>query len=533
LPRGAELDVVVVGAGFAGLYAVHRFRNAGLSVRVFERGSGVGGTWYWNRYPGARCDIESMEYSYQFSEELQQEWEWTERYASQPEILAYMEHVADRFDLRRDIQFDSKVTAAEFDEASDRWRVRTEDGGLVVARYLILATGPLSLANTPDFPGLDTFAGETYHTGDWPAEGVDFTGKRVGVIGTGSSGIQSIPLIAEQADHLHVFQRTPNYSMPARNHPLDPELQADVKDDYAGFRARQAQKHGGAGAHWPVPGGSALDRTPEERRAGFEASWEYGGLCFLSTFEDIGASDEANQNAADFVRDRIRETVKDPEVAELLCPEQQIGCKRPCADTSYYETFNRPNVTLVDVSKDPVDRMTPSGVVVAEREYALDCIVFATGFDAMTGSIVAIDIRGREGRSLREKWAEGPSNYLGLGTHGFPNLFTVTGPGSPSVLANMVPGSEHHVDWIADCIVHLGDRGLTRIEPERAAEEAWVDHVNEISDGTRFPSCNSWYLGSNIPGKKRIFMPYAGGFPVYVAKCEEVAAKGYEGFSLS
>ena len=523
-----DLDAVVVGAGFAGLYMLHRLRGLGLEVRVFEAGGGIGGTWFWNRYPGARCDIESLEYSYQFSAELQQDWEWSERYATQPEILGYLEHVAERFDLRGDIELSTRVLAARFDERKARWTVETERG-TVLARFVILATGCLSSANTPGFPGLERFEGAAYHTGRWPHEGVDFGGKRVGVIGTGSSAIQSIPLIAEQAAHLFVFQRTPSYSIPAHNATLDRERVRQVKADYAGFRRRNAELP--FGANFPSSEYSALQVDAAEREREYDARWQRGGLGFITAFNDLLVDRAANETAAEFVRDKIRALVRDPSVAELLCPKQVVGCKRLCVDTGYYATFNRPNVTLVDVARAPIEEILRDGLRSARASYTLDCIVFATGFDAMTGAPLAIDIRGSGGRRLREKWAEGPRTYLGLGTAGFPNLFFITGPGSPSVLSNMVPSIEQHVEWIADCIVWLRERGLERIDATPGAEDAWVAHVNDVANLTLYPSCNSWYLGSNVPGKPRVFMPYLG-FPPYVEKCNEVAAQGYEGFAL-
>jgi len=525
----ADFDAVVVGAGFAGLAVLHRLRGIGHSARVLEAGSGIGGTWFWNRYPGARCDIESLEYSYQFSEELQQEWEWTERYATQPEILRYIEYVADRFDLRRDIQLDTRVCTARWSETARRWEVDA-DRQTLTARFLIMATGCLSSANVPDFPGRASFAGETYHTGHWPHGGVDFTGKRVAVIGTGSSAIQSIPLIAEQAAHLTVFQRTPSYSIPARNAPLDPDAVRAVKADYAAFRRRNAALP--FGASFPLHPVLAAQVDAAERDRVYESRWQIGGLGFITAFGDLLLDRRANQTAAEFVREKIREIVRDPAVAEKLSPKQLIGCKRLCVDTGYYATFNRGNVSLVDVSETPIEAITQRGVRVAGAEYEVDAIVFATGFDAMTGALLAVDIRGTGGLALREKWAAGPRTYLGLGTAGFPNLFLITGPGSPSVLANMVPAVEQHADWIAECLAHLRERGIARIEAKRPAEDAWVDHVNDVANLTVFPSCNSWYLGANVPGKPRVFMPYIG-FPNYVAKCDEVAANGYEGFDLS
>jgi cyclohexanone monooxygenase len=527
---GRELDVVVAGAGFAGLYALHRLRGQGLAVRVFEAGEGVGGTWYWNRYPGARCDVESMFYSFSFDDALQQEWHWTERYATQPEILRYAEHVADRYDLRPDIQLETRVEAAHFDEASGRWRIRTlgptgaQDW---VARFFISAVGCLSSSNVPDFPGLEDFEGERYHTGRWPKTAPDLAGKRVGIIGTGSSGIQAIPQLARQAEHLSVFQRTANYSVPANNHPLDPDREAEIKADYPRFRAMG----NGFGPVLEPSGRSVATSTPEEVRVELEARWERGGLGFLSSFEDLLVTPESNEVVAGFVREKIREIVDDPEVAETLCPDTVYGCKRPCIDTGYYETFNRPDVTLVDVSDKPIERITPGGLVVDGREHPLDVLVFATGFDAMTGSIHKIDIRGRGGRSLEEKWAAGPRTYLGLQSEGFPNLFLVTGPGSPSVLSNMLNAIEQHVDFIARCLAAMEARGAVLVEPELEAEDAWVAHTNEIASYTLYWSCSSWYLGDNIPGKPRVFMPYVG-IPAYNEKCEDVIAKGYEGFAF-
>ena len=523
-------DAIVVGAGFAGLYMLHRLRGLGLSVRVFEAGEGIGGTWYWNRYPGARCDIESLEYSYQFSEALQQDWNWTERYAAQPEILAYLNHVADRFDLRRDIQLSTRVDAADFDEAQGRWRVRTSNGEMLSARWCVMATGCLSSPHTPEFEGLDRFSGRIFHTGRWPHEKVDFAGRRVGVIGAGSSAIQSVPLIAREAERLYVFQRTANYSAPAHNGPLDPERQRQIKADYAGFRARAKAQLGGA--HFDANPQSALEVPPEERRRIYDERWARGGLPFLGAFGDLVLRREANATAVDYFRGKIAQIVRDPAVAELLAPTQVFGCKRLCVDTGYYETFNRPNVALVDLRADPLVEITPDGLRTAQACYPLDDLVLATGFDAMTGALLRIDIRGRGRQSLAEAWAQGPRAYLGLMVAGFPNLFTITGPGSPSVLTNMVVSIEQHVDFVADCIAEVQARGHGLIEAERDAQEAWVEHVNAVAAVTLYPSCNSWYLGANVPGKPRVFMPYIG-LPPYVAKCEEVVAKGYEGFVTS
>jgi cation diffusion facilitator CzcD-associated flavoprotein CzcO len=524
-------DAVVVGAGFAGLYMLHRLRGLGLATTVFETGAGVGGTWYWNRYPGARCDIDSLEYSYQFSEALQQEWAWTERYATQPEILRYANHVAQRFDLLRDIRFETRVVSARFDDETLRWRIETDRGEVVSARWCILATGCLSSANLPAIPGREAFAGRAYHTGRWPHDGVDFTGQRVGVIGTGSSAIQSIPLIAEQASQLFVFQRTPTYSVPAHNRPLDPETVREIKADYRGFRARNAEQAFGFGSRLarPPEGALALDEAARERL--YEERWREGGLPFLSTFADLMLDPAANETAAEFIRKKIRSLVRDPAVAERLLPTQVVGCKRLCVDTRYYATYNRANVTLVDLREEPIEAIDATGLATSARHYDLDAIVYATGFDAMTGALERIDVRGRAGRPLRQKWSAGPRTYLGLATEGFPNLFLITGPGSPSVLSNMIPSIEQHVDWIADCIAHVRARGAAAIEATAEAEDAWVEHVNAVGGFTLFPSCSSWYLGANVPGKPRVFMPYVG-FPAYVAKCRDVVARGYEGFVL-
>ena len=526
----ADFDAVVVGAGFAGLHMLHRLRGMGLSVRVLEAGSGVGGTWYWNRYPGARCDVESVEYSYQFSAELQQEWEWSERYAAQPELLRYANHVADRFDLRRDIQFDTRVTVAAFDEAANRWAIETQDGAHFRATWCVMATGCLSVPNEPKFKGTGTFAGPSYHTGRWPHEDVDFTGQRVGIIGTGSSAVQSIPLIARQAAHLYVFQRTPSFVVPARNAPLDPREQAAVKAEYPALRALAKTRRNGLFCE--TRDVSAMAVGDEERERAFRERWDRGGLCYTGTFKDLLIDKRANETAADFLRARIREVVTDPETAEALCPRTVVGGKRLCVDIGYYETFNRPNVTLVDLNKAPLGEITRDGLIAGGKPYRLDAIVFAIGFDAMTGALTRIDIRGTNGARLSEKWAAGPRTYLGLSVAGFPNLFTITGPGSPSVLTNMLPTIEQHVEWIADCIGYMRARNFRRIEATQHAEDAWVARVNDIAAGTLFPTANSWYMGANIPGKPRVFMPFIG-FPRYVEKCNEVAASGYAGFALS
>ena len=533
-PEAPDFDTLIVGAGFAGMYLLHRLRGAGFRARVCEAGGGVGGTWYWNRYPGARCDVESLSYSYQFDEALQQEWQWTERYAVQPEILRYANHVADRFGLWPDMQFDTRVAAAHWDDAAGLWWIRLEpEGGApetVTARFCIMATGCLSAANLPDIPGRDSFGGATYHTGRWPHEEVDFSGLRVAVIGTGSSAIQSIPVIAKQAAHLTVFQRTANYSVPAQNRPLDPAEIAAVKADYRGLREEAKTRFGCFVVDLPRP--SALADSPERRVAEFERRWQTGGLTFMASYEDLLYDPAANDTAAEFVRAKIRETVRDTETARRLMPTNVIGCKRLCVDTGYFETYNRSNVRLIDINEQPIRAIIESGVAVEGEEIEADAIVFATGFDAMTGSLKRIDIRGRGGLPLREAWEAGPRTYLGLAVNGFPNLFTITGPGSPSVLTNMMPSIEQHVEWVSDCIAALRGRSATVIEAERAAQDDWVGHVNDLADASLRSTCSSWYIGANVPGKPRVFMPYIGGYPAYAARCAEIAAAGYEGFAI-
>jgi cyclohexanone monooxygenase len=536
LPSGVEdpgsLDAVIVGAGFAGLYMLHRLRGLGLSTRVYEAGSNVGGTWFWNRYPGARCDVESLEYSYSFSDELQSDWEWTERYAAQPEILSYLNHVAERFDLRRSIRFETRVTAAVFDETVNRWTLRTDRGERVSAKFCVMATGCLSAAKIPEFEGIEAFKGKRYHTGHWPHEGVNFTGQRVGVIGTGSSAIQSIPEIARQAKQLFVFQRTPNFSVPAHNAPLSPHVIEDWNARLASYRHMERTSAFGF-MHEPSTK-AALEVSREERQREYETRWRRGGFHLIGAFTDLLFNKDANDTAAEFVRAQIRGIVHDPAVAEALMPKSYpIGTKRLCVDTGYFATFNRDNVTLIDLRATPIAAITPAGVRTSAAEYELDSIVFATGFDAMTGALSNIDIRGRGGVTLKQKWSAGPRTYLGIMIAGFPNLFTITGPGSPSVLSNMVVSIEQHVDWIADCLAHLRERRFAVMEAALDAENAWVAHVNEVGHQTLFPLANSWYMGANIPGKPRVFMPYIGGVGPYRQKCDEVAAKGYEGFILS
>ena len=533
--KSADVDVVVVGGGgVAGLYLLYRLRGLGLSVTAFEAGSDVGGTWYWNRYPGCRCDVDSLEYSYSFANDLQQEWHWPERYGTQPEILKYVNHVADRFDLRRYIQFNTRVASAVFDPKRNRWTIKTDQDDTVDARFCIMATGNLSTPRTPDFPGLNTFQGKWYHTGLWPHEGVDLTGLRVGIIGTGSSGVQSIPHIAAQAKHLHVFQRTANFSLPARNEPMNAQTELTHKAEYP-VRRKAAYDTPFGIAGYPLPDKSALEVSADERDQIYERKWEQGGsISFLYSFNDLLTNKAANDTASEFVRQKIRSTVKNQEVAELLAPHTHpMGTKRLILDTNYYETYNRDNVTLVDVKSAPIEEITRTGLRTAQAGYELDAIVFATGFDAMTGAMLDIDIRVEGGPSLKEAWSAGPRTYLGLMIAGFPNLFTITGPGSPGVKSNMMLSIEQHTNWIVDCLQHLRSRHHRRIEVEPEAEESWVTHVREVADSTLYPLANSWYMGANIPGKPLVFMPYVGGVQMYKKKCDEVVANGYEGFSIS
>ncbi len=546
IDRDASFDALIVGAGFAGLYMLHRLRQAGKRARIYEAGDDVGGTWYWNRYPGARCDAESLAYSYSFSRELDEEWDWTERYATQPEILRYARHVADRFDLRGDIAFERKVEAAHFDEAERTWRVTTDAGDSAEAPVLIMATGCLSVPLIPDIPGLEDFGGPRYQASRWPHEGVDFAGKRVGVIGTGSSAIQAVPVIAEQARHVTVFQRTPNFSVPAHNHLLDPDFTRAFKARYP--EHRRFHKLGLASGFGDlevepkeyVPRfESALDASPEEFERVLEEGWAIGGAVFLRAAMDIMMNEESNRRVADFVHRKIREIVKDPETAEALCPTSHpIGTKRICVDTDYYATYNRANVRLVNLKRTPVERITERGVEIASAESGsseaveLDALVLATGFDAMTGALDRIDIRGTGGERLRDAWSEGPRAYLGLMVSGFPNLFTITGPGSPSVLSNMLVSIEQHVDLIMDCLAELEKRDSTLVVPTPEAQDGWVAHVNEVASATLMPKAGSWYMGANVPGKPRVFMPYAAGVAVYREVCEQMVADGWQGFDF-
>ncbi|MEM7406487.1 MAG: NAD(P)/FAD-dependent oxidoreductase [Pseudomonadota bacterium] len=526
-----SLDVLIVGAGFSGLYLLYKMRELGLSARALEAGSGVGGTWYWNRYPGARCDVESMQYSYSVFPELQHDWRWSELFSAQPEILRYANHVADRFDLRREIHLNTRVERAHFDAAQGRWAVQTERGDDVSAQFLIMATGCLSSARTPDFPGQEQYKGQTYHTGEWPHEPVDFTGQRVGVIGTGSSAIQAIPVIAEQAGALTVFQRTPNYSIPSHNGPMPASYESDWKSHYDERRQEARQSPNGIVTKRNEHG--AMEVSEAERLAVFEDRWRLGGTQFMAAFKDLIFDADSNHAAAEFVRNEIRKTVTDPDTAELLAPKDYpIGTKRICVDTRYFETFNRPNVRLVDIRERPVERLTETGLEAAGESFEFDSIVYATGFDAMTGALAAVDIRGRDGQQLTDKWAAGPRTYLGLTAAGFPNLFMITGPGSPSVLSNMMVSIEQHVDWVSALLGHMRDTAQQTVNAELNAEDDWVEHVNEVAYKTLYPQAASWYMGANVPGKPRLFMPYIGGVGAYRERCDAVVANGYEGFAF-
>jgi cyclohexanone monooxygenase len=527
------IDVVIVGAGFAGLYMLYRLRQNGFSTKVIEVADGIGGVWYWNGYPGARCDIEAVQYSYSFSEELQQEWKWSELLPAQPEISRYLNYVADKFDLRKNIELGTRVNTAIFDENHCRWEIHTSRGDRISAKFCIMATGCLSAPQMPHINGLETFNGHHYHTGRWPQTDVNFSGRRVAIFGTGSSGVQAIPVIAEQAKHIFVFQRTANFSVPARNKPLEPEYERWWKSNYAEHRKQMLETITG----YLAPGMkncSTMSLTPEERSEEYEKQWQKGSLNFLASFNDLVLNQEANDTAAEFLRSKIRQIVKDPIVAEKLIPRGfPLVPKRICLDTDYFETFNRNNVTLLDLRQEPIDKITPTGISIGNKTYELDDIVFATGFDAITGALLQIDIRGRAGKTLRDKWIDGPCTYLGLMTSDLPNLFMITGPGSPAVFANAALCIEQHVDWITDCLVYIRTNHYETIEPNAEAENDWGNHVNAVANFTLFPKADCWYNGANIEGKPKIFMPYAGGVSNYRKKCQDVATNGYKGFILA
>ena len=529
--KNVDVDVVVVGAGFSGLYLLYRLRKAGFSTRVFERGGDVGGTWYWNRYPGARCDVESLQYSYSFDEQLQQDWHWPEKFSAQPDILAYANHVADRFNLKKDIEFNIEVKASRFDEKLKTWKITTNTGEEIDAQYFIMATGCISTTQIPNIKGLSDYVGNTFHTGDWPHEEVDFSGQSIAVIGTGSSGIQSIPVLAKQAKKLTVFQRTPNYSIPSQNEPMTKKYERSWKDVYS--ERRKEMRYSAHGSLKDLNDVPALSVDEDQRQELYTKRWAIGGTGFLGSFNDLLTNADANYTAAEYVRQQIKRVVKDKETAEILCPRSYpIGTKRICIDTGYFETYNRENVKLVDISKKPIQRLVADGIIVDDQLYAFDSIIFATGFDAMTGSIFNVDIKGRGGLALKEKWNAGPKTYLGLMSASFPNLFMITGPGSPSVKSNMIMSIEQHVDLVIETLLSMRRKGLSVVEPELEAENKWVDHVQEVANKTLFPQANSWYMGANIPGKPRLFMPYIGGVGAYREICEEIVANNYRGFKF-
>ena len=546
--ENTKYDLIIIGAGFAGLYALYKAIKRNIKVCVFEKGSDVGGTWYWNRYPGARCDVESMQYSYQFSKKLEQEWVWTEQYATQPEILKYAKHVAKRYNLKPYIKFNNIITSSHFDKKSRVWNIKNRKGEQFKARFCIMATGCLSSIYTPLIKGASSFKGDIFHTGNWPHKKINFSNKKVGIIGTGSSAIQSIPVIADKAKHLYVFQRTPHYTVPARNRSLiyengdnsfekreaqgfDVDLTVkEIKADYSNLRKKA--KNMFSAMAFDLNKKSALEVSKLERKVEYESRWEKGGVPFIGAFIDLNTNREANDTAAEFVRNKIKQTVKDPQIAKKLVPNYTIGCKRLAVDTNYYETYNKSNVTLVDLKDNPIKKITTKGIQTTQKEYSFDSLIYATGFDAMTGALMNIDIRGSNGIKLSKKWANGPKTFLGLAIQGFPNLFTITGPGSPSVFTNMITSIEQHVDWIFDCFDYLDTNGIELIEPSEESERDWVQHNQDIAKPHIRSSCSSWYRGSNVEGKPEIFLPYVGGFPAYVKKCEEISKSGYKGFLL-
>ncbi|MCK7543514.1 NAD(P)/FAD-dependent oxidoreductase [Marinobacter bryozoorum] len=530
-PADVDYDVVIIGAGFAGMYQLHKLRQIGLSAHIFETGDDVGGTWYWNRYPGARVDIESMEYSYSFDDKLQQEWRWKERFAPQPELLEYARHVCERYDLRRDISFSTRVNKLAWDDRARTWTVTTSGGKATAARYVIAATGCLSKPSDPRFEGMESFKGEMYWTSNYPREGVDLSGKKVAVIGTGSSGIQTITTIAPQAGHLTVFQRTPTFAVPAHNTRISDERDAEIKANYA--EIRRLGRETSVGFNQPPGNVMFADVSPEEARKDLDERWARGGLGFSFGFEDVLFEPVANEFVAEYVRNRIREKVKDPQTAELLCPTSYpIASKRMCVDTGYFETYNRDNVDLVDLQAEPLKRITETGIRVGNREIDFDVIIFATGFDAMTGALNSIEINNGN-QTLSDKWRHGPQTYLGLMSHGFPNLFMITGPQSPSVLSNMMVSIEDHVDWVSEALRDLKESGRTRIEPAPDAEENWVHTTNDLANLTLMPQANSWYMGANIPGKERVFMPFVGGVDTYAQIIHGVRVANYHGFEFA
>ncbi|PCE25732.1 cyclohexanone monooxygenase [Paraburkholderia acidicola] len=528
-------DMVIVGAGVAGLYMLYRAMKAGLTARLFDAAGGIGGTWYWNRYPGARVDIESFEYSYSFSDELQQEWQWSERYASQPELLRYLDHIAQRFGLHEHIQLDTRIDSVVFDEARAEWTVGTQTGETFQSCFCVMATGCLSAPKVPDIPGYGRFAGESHFTSRWPDEAVEFAGKRVGVIGTGSSAIQLVPVVAQSASHLTVFQRTPNYSIPLRNRPMDAAYEKHMKANYTALRDMEWRSFGGfvcvGGEPRPPLQCSALSVSADERQREYEARWEAGGLCYYTSYSDLLTNDEANATLSEFVRAKIREKINDPAIADKLVPrDHPILAKRLCADSGYFETFNRDNVSLVDLREGPIEAMMERGIIVGGAEIELDMIVFATGFDAVTGALLNIDIRGRHGQSLRTAWQEGPQTYLGLMSADFPNLFNIAGPGSTASLSSAIPCDEHQVDLVAKLVERARCARRPVVEPTHAAQAAWTTRILAIAEGSLIHRSNSWYVGANVPGKPRVVLLDLEGFDSYMAFCDGVLARDFEGF---
>ncbi|MGE7131075.1 flavin-containing monooxygenase [Lysinibacillus xylanilyticus] len=528
-----EVDAIVLGAGFAGLYMLYQLRSKGLSTVVYEAGDGVGGVWYWNRYPGARCDVESIYYNYTFSKELYEEWNWTSRFPEQEEILSYLNYVADRFDLRKDIQFKTRVNAAHFDEERCKWLIHLNDGTQVFAKYFITGIGCLSAANVPNIKGLNQFKGKWYHTGHWPHEKIDFTGKRVGIIGTGSSGIQAIPVIAKEAKHITVFQRTPQYTIPARNHTYDKEFIRSTKENFETLK--HAMRNSISGTPHIQNDRSVMEDSESKRQQVFEDAWAEGGFAFAMSYNDLLTNEQSNEKASEFIRSKIREVVKDPKVAEKLSPKYMYGTKRQVLDTDYFETYNRENVLLVDVKESPIEEITEAGIkTTTNDQYDLDIIIFATGYDGMTGPLFKIDIQGKDGVALKDKWENGASvrTYLGITTAGFPNLFMITGPESPSVLVNMPTAIEQHVEWVANCIEYMREHNIDVIETNIQAEEEWSEHNREIANETLYVKGDSWYTGANIAGKPRSFLIYLGGFDYYTKRCNEIAQNNYEGYTM-
>ncbi|EAQ02025.1 steroid monooxygenase [Pseudooceanicola batsensis HTCC2597] len=513
------------------MYALHKMRERGLKTQAIEAGGGVGGTWYWNRYPGARCDVMTIDYSYSFSNEIQQEWTWTERFCSQSEILEYANYVARKLDLFRDIKFDTRASSVEYDDAKRRWRIETEQGDVYDAKYCILSTGPLSVPKGVDIPGADDFQGELYLSARWPHEKVELDGKRIGVIGTGSSGVQIVSVVAHQASHLHVFQRTPSFSLPMRNAKMDPEYVAQIKKHYPAMR--EVTRMTFSGGTRPASSRPLFSVPVDERNAMLEEAWKTAGHNLLGIFSDLLLYKEANDVVADFVRGKIGEIVKDPDVAEKLKPKSEpIFARRPCLDTNYYEVFNKDNVTLVDCLSTPIERITPRGVIVAGEEIELDVIIAATGFDALTGALLSIDIKGKQGASLKEKWAEGARSYLGMAIQGFPNLFTTAAVNGPSALANFILLNEQNVNWINDLLDYMDANGFDTVEATEEAENKWLDRIALLASRSLMPKANTWYTGTNIPGKPRTFPMYAGGLGRYTEDCQLVAQNGYEGFDF-